>query len=114
LRSTGSTVDAATVDVIGTVPSRWRIPDRVIYYQYRTTGPGEPCAASMSRLPRPNRAVDGKAPVKRNQFIKLTRATTSVNRDLEANARALAGRKGYTTNLTSATPEFVIDAYHQL
>ena len=56
----------------------------------------------------------GKAPVKRNRFIKLTGATKSVNRDLEAKTRALAGLKGYTTNLTEATPEFVIDAYHQL
>jgi hypothetical protein len=34
--------------------------------------------------------------------------------DLEAKARGLAGLKGYTTNLTEQTPEFVIDAYHQL
>ena len=33
---------------------------------------------------------------------------------LEAKARALAGWKGYTTNLTGQTAEFVIDAYHQL
>jgi transposase len=33
---------------------------------------------------------------------------------LEAKTRALAGWKGYTTNLTTASPEFVIDAYHQL
>jgi transposase len=43
-----------------------------------------------------------------------------VNRELEARARALAGLKGYTTNLTAcpdATPvtaEFVIGAYRQL
>ena len=37
-----------------------------------------------------------------------------MNRDLEAKARGLAGLKGYTTNLTNQTPEFVIDAYHQL
>ena len=29
-------------------------------------------------------------------------------------ARGLAGLKGYTTNLTTVGPEFVIDAYHQL
>jgi len=29
--------------------------------------------------------------IKRNRFIKLTGATKSVNRDLEAKARALAG-----------------------
>jgi hypothetical protein len=33
---------------------------------------------------------------------------------LEANARASAGWKGYTTNLTDQTAEFVIGAYHQI
>jgi hypothetical protein len=33
---------------------------------------------------------------------------------LKAKARGLAGLKGYTTNLTTVSPEFVIDAYHQL
>ena len=59
-------------------------------------------------------------PVKRNRFIRLVGADKSVNRTLEAKARALAGWKGYTTNLatcpdgTPVTPEFVIDAYHRL
>jgi hypothetical protein len=55
-------------------------------------------------------AVDSQAPAKRNRFIKLTGATKSVNRELEAKARGLAG---YTTNLTAATPEFDIDAYRR-
>ena len=33
---------------------------------------------------------------------------------MEAKARALAGLKGYITNITNPSPEFVIDAYHQL
>jgi len=37
-----------------------------------------------------------------------------VNRDLETKARALAGIKGYTTNLANPSAEFVIGAYHQL
>lgn len=43
-----------------------------------------------------------------------------MNRTLEAKARALAGLKGYVTNLaacpdgTPVTAEFVIDAYHRL
>ena len=44
---------------------------------------------------RGERAVDGKAPVKRNRFITLSGATKSVNRQLEAKTRALAGWKGY-------------------
>ena len=35
-------------------------------------------------------------------------------RFIEAKTRALAGSKGYTTNLTSADAHFVIGAYHQL
>ena len=52
--------------------------------------------------------------MKRNRFIKLTGATKSVNRELEAKTRALAGWKGYTTNLVDQPADFVIGAYHQL
>jgi hypothetical protein len=44
----------------------------------------------------------------------------SVNRDLEAKARTLAGIKGYVTNLaacpdgTPVTADFVIGSYHRL
>ncbi len=60
------------------------------------------------------------APVKRNRFIKLDSATKSVNRELEAKARALVGIKGYITNLQTCpdgiavTAEFVVGAYHRL
>ncbi len=58
--------------------------------------------------------------MKRNRFIRLAGGTRTVNRDLEAKARALAGLKGYVTNLaacpdgTPVAPEFVIGSYHQL
>ena len=74
----------------------------------------------MSRSPRPRRPSPGLVPVKRNRFITLAGGQSSVNRDLEARARALAGLKGYTTNLaacpdgTPVTAEFVISSYHQL
>ena len=63
------------------------------------TGPAARCAASTSRSPRPRRPSPGKAPVKRNRFVQLSGGTRTVNRDLEAKARALAGLKGYVTNL---------------
>ena len=43
------------------------------------------------------------APVKRNRFIQLDGAVKSVNRDLEAKARDLAGLKGYVTTLLVLT-----------
>jgi hypothetical protein len=52
------------------------------------------------QVAKAQRAVDGHAPVKRNRYIRLTGATKSVNRDLEAKTRALAGWKGYTTNIS--------------
>jgi Transposase DDE domain len=90
------------------------IPDRVIYYQYRHDRARRTLRGIDEQVAKAEKAVAGKVSVKRNRFIKLTGAEKSVNRDLEAKARALAGIKGYTTNLTSQTAEFVIGAYHQL
>jgi hypothetical protein len=59
-------------------------------------------------------------PVKRNRFIQLSGGAKSVNRELEAKTRGLAGLKGYVTNLracpdgTPVTADFVIGAYHRL
>ena len=79
------------------------IPDRVIYYQYRHDRARRTLRGIDEQIAKAQKAVDGTAPVKRNRFIKLSGATKSVNRDLEAKARALAGIKGYTTNLTDQT-----------
>jgi hypothetical protein len=75
------------------------IPDRVVYYKYRHDRTRRTLRGIDEQVAKAQRAVDGKAPVKRNRFTQLTGATKSVNRDL-------AGLKGYTTNLTSVTPEF--------
>ncbi|GLP83013.1 IS1634 family transposase [Mycobacterium antarcticum] len=90
------------------------IPDRVTHYQFRHDRARRSLRGIDEQVAKAQRAVDGKAAVKRNRFIKLTGATKSVNRELEAKTRALAGWKGYTTNLVEQTPDFVIGAYHQL
>jgi len=57
---------------------------------------------------------------KLSRFIQLAGDTHTVNRELEAKARALAGLKGYVTNLaacpdgTPLTADFVISACHRL
>ena len=62
----------------------------------------------------------GLAPVKRNRFIRLDGASKSINRDLEAKARDLAGLKGYVTSLqacpdgTPIAAEFMISSYRRL
>ena len=87
--------------------------DQTIYYQYRADRARRTLRGIDEQVAKAEKAVAGKVAVKRNRFIKLTGATKSVNRQLEAKARALAGLKGYVTNL-DATAEFIIDAYHRL
>ena len=78
------------------------------------TGPGAPCTASTSRSPRPRRPSPGRRAIKRNRFVHLTGGTKTVNRDLEAKARALAGLEGLRHQPRTPTAEYVIGAYHQL
>jgi hypothetical protein len=94
--------------------------DQVIYYQYRADRARRTLRGVDEQIAKAERAVAGKTPVKRNRFVQLSGGTKSVNRELEAKAKALAGIKGYITSLaacpdgTPITPEFVIGAYHQL
>jgi len=90
--------------------------DHVFYYQYRHDRARRTLKGIDEQVAKAEHAVAGKAPLKRNRFIRLDGATKSVNRDLEAKARALAGVKGYVTNLPAAAYDahFVIGAYHQL
>ena len=94
--------------------------DQVIYYQYKADRARRALRGIDEQVAREEQAVAGQAPVKRNRFIQLAGGTKSVNRELEAKARALAGLKSYVTNLracpdgTPVTAEFVIGAYHQL
>jgi Transposase DDE domain len=99
---------------------RDRRRDEVVYYQYRSDRARRTLRGIDEQVTKAERAVAGKVPVKRNRFIKLVGADKSVNRTLEAKARALAGWKGYITNLATCpdgapvTAEFVIAAYHRL
>jgi hypothetical protein len=94
--------------------------DKVIYYQYRHDRARRTLRGIDEQVAKAEKAVAGQAPVKRNRFIQLSGGTRSLNRELEAKARALAGLKGYVTNLracpdgTLITAEFVIGSYHRL
>ncbi len=94
--------------------------DKTIYYQYRAGRGRRTLRGIDEQVAKAEKAVAGLVPVKRNRFITLAEGQNTVNRDLEAKARALAGLKGYITNLaacpddTPVTAEFVIDACHRL
>jgi hypothetical protein len=94
--------------------------DQVIYYQYQADrGPAD--AAWDRRAGRQGREGRRRArPGEANLFIALDGAVKSVNRELEAKARDLAGLKGYVTDLaacpdgTPVTADLVISSYHEL
>ena len=94
--------------------------DQVIYYQYKADRARRTLRGIDEQVAKAAKAAAGLAPVKRNRFIRLDGAAKSVNRELEAKARALAGLKGYVTNLqactdgTPVTAEFVIGSYRRL
>ena len=94
--------------------------DQMIYYQFRADRARRTLRGIDEQVAKAAKAVAGLAPVKRNRFIALDGAAKSVNRELEAKARELAGLKGYVTNLaacpdgTPVTADFVIGSYHEL
>jgi transposase len=94
--------------------------DQVIYYQYRADRARRTLRGINEQVSKAEKAVAGQVPIKRNRFIQLAGDTHTINRELEAKARALAGLKGYITNLqacpdgTPVTADFVISAYHRL
>jgi hypothetical protein len=94
--------------------------EQTIYYQYRADRARRTLKGIDEQVAKAERAVAGQVPVKRNRFVRLSGGTRTVNRDLEAKTRSLAGLKAYVTNLaacpdgTPVTAEFVIGAYHRL
>ena len=94
--------------------------DQMIYYQFRADRARRTLRGIDEQVAKAAKAVADLAPVKRNRFIQLDGATKSVNRELEARARDLAGLKGYVTNLsacpdgTPVTADFVVGSYHRL
>jgi hypothetical protein len=88
--------------------------DKVTYYRYKADSARRSLHGIDTQIGKAERAVAGKEPVKRNRFVKLTGGDKTINRELEAKARAVAGLKAYITNVVDPSPEFVIGAYHQL
>ena len=70
-----------------------KLRDQMIYYQYRADRARRTLRGIEEQVAKAAKAVAGLALVKRNRFIALDGATKSVNRELEAKARDLAGLK---------------------
>lgn len=88
--------------------------DHTIFYQYRADRARRTLRGIDQQIAKAESAVAGRTAVKRNRYVRLAGAVKSVNRTLEAKNRALAGIKGYITNLPEPEPEEVISTYSRL
>jgi len=88
--------------------------DHTYFYAYSASRARKTLHGIDEQVRKAEQAVAGKTAVKRNRFVTLSGAKKTVNRDLEAKARALAGIKGYVTDLDDPTAEHVISTYSAL
>lgn len=102
----GSLLDNQIID------SRQKMGYRVIY-QYREKRARLDSRNIEVQVTKAKRMASGLVPVKRNRFLTITSERKALNQDLIDKAYALAGIKGYVTNL-DLPPEEIISAYHQL
>lgn len=87
--------------------------DRRIIYQYKATRAALDIKNIEEQVLKAKRIINGQAPVKKNRFLTLKAQKKKLNQTLVDKAYALAGIKGYVTNLNIPDQQ-VIDYYHQL
>ncbi len=87
--------------------------DYRIVYQYREKRAHLDIKNIELQVAKAKRMINGVASVKRNRFISLESEKKTLNQDLINKAHALAGIKGYVTNL-DLPPQDIINAYRQL
>ena len=87
--------------------------DYRIIYQYREKRARLDIKNIETQVAKAKRMVNGATPVKRNRFVFLESERKILNQNLIDKAYALAGIKGYVTNL-NISPQEIINAYHQL
>lgn len=90
-----------------------RREDYRIIYQYREKRAKLDRENIAKQLEKAKRIVSGRAPVHRAKFVSFTGRVKRLNQRLIDKAHALAGIKGYVTNL-DIPDEQVINHYHQL
>ncbi len=90
-------------------------PRRVVY-QWRFKRNKHDDKAINAIIERTEKIADGRAPLKKARFLKISGATKELDQTTIDRARQLAGLKGYLTNLPRAqmTGAAVIEAYHDL
>ena len=84
-----------------------------IVYQYREKRARLDIKNIETQVAKAKRMVNGVTPVKRNRFVSLESEKKTLNQSLIDKAYALAGIKGYVTNL-NLPPQEIINAYRRL
>jgi transposase len=108
--------DGQTIETTRTMGTGTKARDRRVVYQYSFTRSQHDNRAINAILARAEKVAAGQRPVKKDRFVKISDAETSVDWDLVERARSLAGIKGYVTNIPTQTMDgpAVVAAYHDL
>jgi transposase len=89
---------------------------RRVVYQWKFKREQHDNKAINAMIERAQKIAEGRAPLKKARFLKITEATKELDQATIDRARQLAGLKGYVTNLPVAAMDgaAVISAYHDL
>jgi hypothetical protein len=89
---------------------------RRVVYQWKFKREQHDNKAINAMIDRAEKIADGRAPLKKARFLKITDITTELDQVTIDRARQLAGLKGYVTNLPASAMDgaAVIAAYHDL
>jgi hypothetical protein len=90
--------------------------DRRVVYQWKFRREQHDNKAINAMIERAEKIADGRVPLKKARFLKITGAATELDQVTIDRARQLAGLKGYVTNLPAAAMDgtAIITAYHDL
>jgi len=84
-----------------------------VIYQYRAKRAALDLRNIEKQIDKAKKALSGQIPVRRTKFLSVKAKSKQLNQKLIHKTKALAGIKGYVTNL-DIPDEKVIDYYHQL
>lgn len=90
--------------------------DRRVVYQWKFKREKHDNKAINAMIERAEKIADGRAPLRKARFLKVTDLTAELDQATIDRARQLAGLKGYVTNLPARVMDgaTVIAAYHDL
>jgi len=108
--------EGATIETTRRMGTGRNARNRRVVYQYAFTRAQHDNRAINAMVERAEKVAAGERPLKKDRFVTFTDNTTSVNWDLVERARALAGIKGYVTNIEPSIMDgpAVVAAYHDL